>query len=251
MPTQIGYIEAIFRYPVKSMRGERLEAAELGWHGLEGDRRLALRKLDDRGGFPFLTAGILPELLTFTPCRREDGAPGNLPTHVRTPADDDLPVFSEELAAEIKRRFGAPVEMMQFKNGIFDDATVSVIASGTVHEIARLAGVEPDIRRFRPNIVVRSLDSKPFEDDGWIGNVLSFGENEDAPAIAVTAPDVRCAMINIHPDSAELNPQLMKAAVRGNQNNAGVYGTVIHCGRVFTGQPVVLKAPHRASSKKA
>ena len=56
-PMEIGHVEAIFRYPVKSMGGERLDAATLGWHGVEGDRRLALRRLDDRGGFPWLTAG--------------------------------------------------------------------------------------------------------------------------------------------------------------------------------------------------
>jgi hypothetical protein len=45
MPIEIGQIEAIFRYPVKSMRGELLDAATLGWHGLDGDRRLAFRRL--------------------------------------------------------------------------------------------------------------------------------------------------------------------------------------------------------------
>jgi len=40
MLVEIGNVEAIFRYPVKCMRGERLEVAELGWHGLDGDRRL-------------------------------------------------------------------------------------------------------------------------------------------------------------------------------------------------------------------
>jgi len=56
MPTEIGQVEAIFRYPVKSMRGEQLEVANLGWHGLEGDRRLAFRRMADRSGMPWLTA---------------------------------------------------------------------------------------------------------------------------------------------------------------------------------------------------
>src|SRR5260221_310419 len=69
MPVQIGHVEAIFRYPVKSMGGERLEAAMLGWHGLEDDRRLAFRRLDDRSGFPWLTAVKLHDLVLFTPHR--------------------------------------------------------------------------------------------------------------------------------------------------------------------------------------
>lgn len=93
MPVEIGYVQAIFRYPVKSMRGERLEVANLGWHGLDGDRRLAFRRLNDRGDFPWLTAGNCPGLLLFTPCRRENAAPGEVPTQVRTPHGEDRPVF--------------------------------------------------------------------------------------------------------------------------------------------------------------
>jgi uncharacterized protein len=52
MLLEVGHVDALFRYPVKSMRGEPLEAADLGWHGIDGDRRLALRRLDDRSGFP-------------------------------------------------------------------------------------------------------------------------------------------------------------------------------------------------------
>jgi uncharacterized protein YcbX len=63
MLIEIGHVEAIFQYPVKSMAGERLDAATLRWHGLEGDRRLALRRMDDRSGFPWLTASTLPDLL--------------------------------------------------------------------------------------------------------------------------------------------------------------------------------------------
>jgi hypothetical protein len=63
MPLVIGQVEGIFRYPVKSMAGEPLETATLGWHGLDGDRRLAFRRLDDRSGFPWLTAGRLPDLV--------------------------------------------------------------------------------------------------------------------------------------------------------------------------------------------
>jgi uncharacterized protein len=78
MLIEIGHVEAIFRYPVKSMSGERLEIANLGcWHGLDGDRRLAFRRVDDRSGFPWLTASKLPDLLLFAPRRREDGAQGS------------------------------------------------------------------------------------------------------------------------------------------------------------------------------
>ena len=244
MHIEIGQVEAIFRYPVKSMGGEPLELAQLGWYGLEGDRRLAFRRMDDRSGMPWLTASKLPDLVRFAPQRREDGAQGDLhlPTHVRTPDGEELPVFGEALATEIGRRYGAPVEMMQLRHGIFDEASISVLAVDTVREIGRIAGQSPDVRRFRPNVAVRLLRSVPFQEDEWLGGVLSFGEGDDAPAIAVTMRDVRCSMVNLDPDSASPAPEVLKAVVRANQNNAGIYGAVTRIGRLAVGQTMLLRA---------
>ncbi|HEY7446567.1 MAG TPA: MOSC N-terminal beta barrel domain-containing protein [Vicinamibacterales bacterium] len=239
MPIEIGQIEAIFRYPVKSMRGEPLDAATLGWHGLDGDRRLAVRRLDEHGGFPWLTGTTLPDLILFTPQRR-DGNGEALPTHVLTPEGEELPVFGEALAAEIERRYGRPVQMMELRQGIFDEATISVITSDTVRQVCRLGERNPDIRRFRPNVVVRSRRAVPFEEDDWIGGVLTFGEADDAPAVAVTMRDVRCAMVNIDPDSGSLAPEMMKAVVRVHENTAGIYGTVVRIGRLAVGQSILL-----------
>jgi hypothetical protein len=240
---EIGHVEALFRYPVKSMAGERVEVANLGWHGLDGDRRLAFRRIDDRSDFPWLTASKLPDLLLFAPHCREDGGEGDLPaTHIRTPAGDEMPVFGEDLAAEVGRRYGAPVQMMQLRHGIFDEGSVSVIASDTVREIGRLAGVSPDVRRFRPNVVVRLLRSVPFQEDEWVGGVLSFGEGNDVPKITVTIRDLRCSMVNLDPDSAGSTPEVLKAVVRANQNNAGIYGAVTRTGRLAVGQTIFLGA---------
>lgn len=242
MRIEIGHVDALFRYPVKSMGGERLDAAELGWHGLEGDRRLALRRIDDQSDFPWLNASKLPDLVRFAPHRRAADGPGALPTHVRTPEGEELPVFGEDLAADVGRRYGSPVQMMQWKLGLFDEAHLSVIALDTVREIGRLAGKSLDARRFRPNVVVRSLKSVPFQEDTWVGGVLSFGEGSGAPAITVTMRDVRCSMLNLDPDSAATSPEIMKAVVRANENCAGLYGAVTSIGRLTVGQTVFLRA---------
>jgi uncharacterized protein YcbX len=222
------------------MRGEPLSTARLGWHGLEGDRRLAFRRLEEHGGFPWLIASKLPELILFTPLPREDGNAEALPTHVRTPEGEEMPLFGEALAAEVGRRYGGPVQMMCLKHGMFDEASISLITSDTVREIGRLAGRSADIRRFRPNIVVRSTGAVPFEEDQWLGGVLTFGEAEDAPAVTVTMRDLRCVMVNFDPDGGSPTPEVMKAAVRANQNNAGIYVTVTRVGRLAVGQTIVL-----------
>jgi uncharacterized protein YcbX len=235
---EIGHVEALFRYPVKSMAGEPLQAADVGWHGLKGDRRLALRRLEDRSSFPWLSASKLPELLLFTPL----GTTGaELPTHVRTPEGKEIGVFEDELAAEIQRRHGAPVQMMSMKHGIFDEASISVITSHTIHEIGKVAGRNADARQFRPNVLIRSLRPKPFEEDQWVGGVLLFGDGDEGPAISVTMRDLRCSMLNLDPDSARAAPEMMKAVVRMNQNTAGVYGTVVRSGRLAVGQTIRLR----------
>ena len=252
MPIEIGHVEALFRYPVKSMAGEQLETAELGWYGLNGDRRLALRRMEDHSGMPWLTASKRPDLVRYVPLPQENGPGRDLPTHIRTPDGEVLPVFGDDLAAEVGRRYGAPVQMMQLRHGIFDEASISVIASDTVREIGRLAGRSLDVRRFRPNVVVRLLRPAPFQEDEWLGGVLTFGEgggagaskgpeeSQNTPAIAVTMRDERCSMVNLDPDTASIAPEVMKAVVRVNQNNAGIYGAVTRTGRLAVGQAIFL-----------
>ncbi|MBA3655828.1 MAG: MOSC domain-containing protein [Gemmatimonadaceae bacterium] len=246
MPIKIGEVEALFRYPVKSMGGELLDVADLGWHGLDGDRRLAFRRADLRGGFPWLTATKLPELILFSPVRQGPAVDGNIPTHVRAPDGKELGVFSQELATEVGRRHGSPVEMMHLDRGIFDEAPISVITSATVSEIGRLAAQHTDVRRFRPNILISSLRSVPFEEDEWVRGVLSFGETDPA-AIAITNRDERCSMVNFDPDSARSAPEVLKAIVRVRDNKAGVYGTVTRRGRLAVGQSIFFEpaAEHR------
>ena len=71
-----------------------------------------------------------------------------------------------------------------------------------------------------------------------MGGELSFGVGDDGPAIAVTMRDFRCSMVNLDPDSASSAPEVMKAIVRANQNNAGIYGTVTRIGPLAVGQTI-------------
>jgi uncharacterized protein len=245
MPIKIGEVEALYRYPVKSMMGESLEGADMGWHGLDGDRRLAFRRLDDRSGFPWLTASKLPELILFAPQRRGAAANGDLPTHVRTPEGQELAMFGQELAGVVGRLHGSPVEMMHLNRGIFDEASISVIASATVSEVARLAAQRPDVRRFRPNILIASLRSVPFEEDEWVGGTLWFGDVRGGAAVAITNRDERCSMVNFDPDSARPTSEVLKAIVRVRDNKAGVYGACKGCGRVAVGQAVFFEPARR------
>jgi uncharacterized protein YcbX len=235
---EVGRITAIFRYPVKSMAGELLDVARLGWHGLEGDRRLALRRLNDKSGFPWLTASKLPKLLCYKPFGGDDNAEP-LPTHVRTPEGKEYELRGSELREDVSRRYGSDVELMNLKHGIFDEASISVISLSTVRGIERECGRDLDLRRFRPNIVLETDSVEPFAEDIWVGRTLMFGEGNSA-AVRVTMKDERCVMVNLDPDTAESDARVMKTVVRLNQNYAGVYGTVVRVGELRVGQVVTL-----------
>jgi len=234
MIIHLGHVHELVRYPVKSMAGVTTSSAVLGWHGLEGDRRFAFRRLDDKSGFPWLSASRLPELLLYQPNSLEE------PTHVRTPDGLDLAIGSVELQNDVAKKFGSPLELMKLKHGIFDEASVSVINLATIAAIGREAGQDLDTRRFRANIVIASDSTEPFLEDDWVGGRLVFGDNETGPMINITMPDLRCVMINLDPDTAEQDSRVMKAAVRLNKNNAGAYAAVARTGQISVGQAVSL-----------
>jgi MOSC domain-containing protein len=238
MRIELGHVCELVRYPVKSMAGAVTESAFLGWHGLDGDRRFAFRRLGDDSGFPWLSASRVPELILYHPFGLEESTGEPLPTHVRTPATRQLELRSVELQSEVAERFGSSVELMKLKNGIFDDAPVSVISLATIASIGNEVGVDLDRRRFRANIVLETRDHGPFLEDAWVGGTLVFGNSEPRPAVSVTARDVRCMMINLDPDSAAQDARVMKTVVRLNMNNAGVYGTVVQTGTIRVGEPV-------------
>jgi uncharacterized protein YcbX len=235
-----GRISAIFRYPVKSMAGQSLDGARLGWYGLEGDRRFAFRRLTDKSGMPWLTASRLPELLLYKPFGLDNNSAEPLPTHVSTPEGKEYELRSDELRDEVSQRLGSAVELMNLKHGIFDEACISVISLSTVRGVERESGRDLDLRRFRPNVVIETKAAELFEEDKWVGRTMTFGEGNSATVIGITMRDERCVMVNFDPDTAERDSEVMKTFVRLNENCAGVYGTVVKAGELRIGQVVTL-----------
>jgi uncharacterized protein len=244
MIIHVGYVHELVRYPVKSMAGVATRSAFLGWHGLQGDRRFAFRRLNDNSGFPWLTASRLPELLLYQPLGLDENAEEPVPTHIRTPEGTELALGSAELQESVAEKFGSPVELMKLKHGIFDEASVSVINLATISAIGREVGQDLDTRRFRANVVIASDVTEPFLEDSWIGGRLVFGDGEAGAVINVAMRDPRCVMINLDPDTAQQDPRVMKAAVRLNENNAGAYATVARTGQISVGQSVGLLTGH-------
>lgn len=222
------------------MAGTATESAFLGWHGLDGDRRFAFRRVGVDNGFPWLSASRVAELLLYHPFGLDESTGEPLPTHVRTPDGMNVELGSAELQSEIAARYGSGVELMKLKHGIFDEAPVSVISHATIAGIGGEAGMDLDRRRFRANVVLDTTDSEPFLEDGWVGGTLVFGSSEPRPAVRVTLRDVRCVIINLDPDTAAQDARVLKTVVRMNDTNSGVYGIVLQTGTIRVGDPVNL-----------
>lgn len=235
---EVGRVCAIYRYPVKSMAGERMPCAQLGWHGIDGDRRWAFVDSNPtKPGFPWFTARKLASLVTYVPLRDGEDA---LPSKVLTPKGKELDLCGDTLRAELTSAHSAARELMQIDNGIFDVAPLSIITTSAVAAVTSEATVEADARRFRPNLLIETAGDSSFPENDWIGHTLRIGEGEDAPVVSVWRPDKRCVMINLHPDTAVSDVRLLTAAGQINNKCAGVYATIIKTGPVRVGDTMSL-----------
>jgi uncharacterized protein len=232
MKKKIGVIKEIYRYPVKSMASERLASATLGLRGIEGDRRFAFMISENKTDFPFLTGSKYPGLIGYKPYFKD------LLPRVITPGGEDFELQSDVLLKELSAAFGSELKLVNFKNGIFDEAEVSLIGSATIKEIEKQSGHLLDIRRFRPNIVMDLTEGIPFQEDQWVGKIIAIGKEN--VSIAVTMRDLRCVMINIDPDTQASNPEVLKTVGRLNQACAGVYSTVVQTGTISVGDELYL-----------
>lgn len=212
------------------MAAEPMERCEVGWNGLEGDRRFALSRVGNTSGFPWLTGRNLRELIRYRPHFAEAGTQSPTVLRVVTPDGEDLELSSPTLRARIAAAYGGDVELIHVDRGIFDEAHISVISTHSIEALQQETATLLDERRFRPNLLIETLDATPFAEDKWVGRVLTFGEGSDAPSVSVTHRDKRCVMINIDPATAEADANVLKAVVRTRGSCAGIYGAVVRTG---------------------
>lgn len=235
--TRIGTLSSVWRYPVKSMAGERLASASVTLQGIASDRMFAFVQAASLSPFPWLTGRELASILQYVP-EWETGEGGRPALTVRTPAGARLPIGSEELNAELGLESGRPVYLLPNYRGSFDVAAITFMANATVNGIAELSATPPEPGRFRMNFYVDTGDGPPFQENDWVGHVIRVGESV---RVAVTEKDKRCVMITLAPHGeAPLTP-VLTAVARANDSYAGVYGSVLSPGNVNEGDAVYIE----------
>jgi uncharacterized protein YcbX len=229
---EVGRVAALWRYPVKSMAGQALDAADVGWHGLAGDRRWAfVQEKLIRSDFPWLTMRERSDLGQYRPVLADDSRPDRSPTVVRTPAGEELDIADPALAAAL----GDGIRLIKLNRGTFDVAPLSLISVQTIEALGGMAEVAIDQRRFRPNLVVDA--AAPFAEDDWVGATLRLG----GARMRVDQRDERCVMVNIDPDTGVRDPRVLRTIAQQRGVCLGVYGAPVEPGRVAVGDPVVLE----------
>lgn len=224
------------------MRGMAVEEAYLGFNGFHGDRRYAFvfRALAASDGFPWFTARDAPRLILYTPrfafpptATRE--AKDAEPVIVRTPEGDEYDVTDTRLGERIAREAGQPVFLFKTTRGAFDSQPVSLFNLASLRDLEIESGSAIDHRQFRANLYFEPVGGNPFDEDEWVGRILRIGKTA---TVGITKKDTRCMMINLDPETASQNPQVLRAVTHLHQQQAGIYATVITPGMVRVGDAI-------------
>ncbi len=239
--TPIGTVAALYRYPVKSMRGERRESASVSWHGLDGDRRYAFVRADAQdSGFPWLSGRTLGSLITYTPAWLPAEAHRPARLAVTTPGGRSLPLESPDLLAELSAAYGGPVTLLHLSRGAHDSMPVSLISTTTVATLSARSGADLEALRFRPNILIETAAAGEFPEFAWLGRLLIFGNRPDSLRLRANRTNLRCVMITLDPRSAVSNPAVLEAVSRDREPEAGIYGSTEQPGVVRAGDTIYL-----------
>lgn len=275
--TMVGSVVSLWRYPVKSMMGEELNAVDVTERGLLGDRAYAL--VDHETGkvasakFPrkwptlfdhratFVEVPQLGRELSAVRIALPDGRMMTSGGDGETESVDRL--LSDGLGREVTlgkvppdapslEEYWPDMEGLAFRETVTDESmpTGTFFDIGIVHLLTtatlnRLRELYPqgrfEVRRFRPNIVVAPIeDATGFVENDWVGRSVGFGEGADEVRLHITQPCTRCVMTTLAQGDLPKDPGILRAAAQHNEVNVGVYATVQRSGRIRRGDAIKL-----------
>ena len=268
---ELGSVVSLWRYPVKSMMGEELNAAEVTDRGLLGDRAYAIRDPSNGKVVSAKNPRKWAKLIDFraafaeSPRAREKIPPARITLPdgglVTSEQRDLNKLLTDALGREVTLTATAPetpsleeywpdMEGLAHRETVTDEAMpagtffdLAVTHVLTTATIDRLRELYPqgrfEVRRFRPNIVVQPASAeKDFLENAWVAHTLVIG---DEVRLNVTGPCQRCVMTTLPQGDLPKDPGILRTAAQHNQVNVGVYAAVIHGGTIRRGDPVRLE----------
>lgn len=246
----IGDVESLWRYPVKSMRGEQMSEAFMGFSGFYGDRCFTFKNSAARSkGAPYLTASTQPQMLLYHPqfrCPEKaimppnlieamSIAPGLTPANgeaedmildVVAPSGETVAVDDPKLIEMLREglRGENHLTLVRSDRALTDCRPISLISLQTIRQIEEESGIWLDKRRFRANVYLNLALNDGFAEDELVGRKIGIGSHA---TIMVLERDPRCKMISLDPETGEHNPEILRRVVKAHDNFAGVYAAVL------------------------
>jgi uncharacterized protein YcbX len=258
----VGTVESLWRYPVKSMRGQELDEMFAGYSGIYGDRLFAFESSAGPKGFPFFTGRDQRQMIRYrarfrnpekaarpinldeaeklSPNINPISADGSdLMIDVETPDGKNFAIDDPALVQNLRTNIDDKHELTLLRSdkALTDCRPISIFAVQTAKKLGQESGVAVDKRRFRANIYVDLTSADGFAEDRFVGRSLRIGSKV---TVAVLQRDGRCMMITLDPDTAEKSPAILKAVAQNHDGMAGVYGAVLTEGMIRKGDPVEL-----------
>jgi uncharacterized protein YcbX len=254
----VGKVESLWRYPVKSMRGEELNELFAGYAGVYGDRLFAFESSANPKGFPFFTGRDQRQMIRYrarfrnpekaarpvnvNEAEKHNANPisadaSELMIDVETPegktfAIDD-PALIDNLRAGLDGNH--KLTLLRSDKAITDCSPLSIFAVQTAKQLGEETKIDIDKRRFRANVYVDLTNADAFAEDQFVGRSLRIGSKV---IVAVLQRDSRCMMITLDPDTAEKTPAILKQIAQAHEGMAGVYGAVLAEGMIRKGDLV-------------
>src|SRR5437667_6108981 len=266
--TELGAVVSLWRYPVKSMMGEELNATEVTERGLLGDRAYALVDSSDGKAATAKNPRKWPRLLDFRATLIEPARPAAKVSPVRIALPDGTSVTSDQgdlnqilskaLNREVTFRaaqrgtvnaeeYWPDMEGLDHRDTVtdftlpegtfFDCAMVHLLTTATLDRLRELYPQGRfEIPRFRPNIVVTPTSGEmDFVENTWVGRELAIG---DSVRLSITGPCIRCVMTTLAQGDLPRDPGILRTAAQHNKVSVGVYATVERGGMIRRGDAV-------------
>ncbi len=210
------HVAELWRYPVKSLRGEQLESVEVGLDGLQGDRLVHARESNGR----VVTSRYRPGLLGLNGTLGADGEP----------LIDGEPWTSAASLAKVRAVTAPDVELI-WLHGVDHGQRYDVLPLTVLTDrMARAVGV--DHRRFRPNILIGGVEE--LAETRWPGSYLKIGE----VLIGIRKRRSRCVMTTFDPDTLEQDPSVLRRVVSSFAGSVALDCWVETPGRIAVGDVV-------------
>ena len=246
-------VAQVWRYPVKSLQGERPAALEVGLERVAGDREWGVRDsttgvvLTGRTARPLLhaaarLAGPDEVVVTLPDGRqlheRDDTTDLALSAYVGQPVHLARAKVDEQAAFEAPVEFSddtSPIARWQSRPGSFNDghpvhllSTASLRAAGALHPDGQW-----DVRRFRPNVLI-DVDGDDFAEDAWTAVIIGDVELE------VYKRTTRCAITARAQPGLDDDLEVPRSLARNRSAKLGVYARVTMAGTIAPGDPVTV-----------